>query len=119
MLSAIVWLAAGGLIRHRDRAELAQERELLIEAQRPDLGQLLGDLARLRLEGFLGLAVDPRLGLLDRTERVRIGSVADDLELASQDLGGTLGSPALADREQRGAYPSLRAAGRPPSSGQR
>jgi hypothetical protein len=69
-------------------AEPAQERQLLLEAQRPDLGQLLGDLARLRLDGFFGLAVDPRLGLLDRAERVRIGSVADDLELAGQDLGG-------------------------------
>jgi hypothetical protein len=88
MLSAIVWLAAGGLIRHRDRAELAQERELLIEAQRPDLGQLLGHLRGLVLDGFLGLSVDPRLGLLDRAERVRIGAFADDLELAGQDLGG-------------------------------
>jgi hypothetical protein len=40
------------------------------------------------LHSLFGLAVDPRLGLLDRAERVRIRARADDLEFAGQDLGG-------------------------------
>jgi hypothetical protein len=49
--SATVWLAAGWLIRHRERAELAQKRQLLLKGHGSDLGQLLWYLGRPRLHG--------------------------------------------------------------------